>query len=549
MKKRKSKRWLTLLIFSISVMIFTASDCSTDTEEPAEIVLDFQISLSQDILIINEGSSTDIIITARLFSSSSIGNWFKVEITGSNPAAISVAGCANADMNDNSGTCTLIVSVPSGTAAGEYKIELLGTATLTDDRTSVDTKTLTITVPSPTQDFNIAFATDSITVEQSKSATVAINITRITGNTEGIDFQINSQPPGFNGTMSPSSNVTGNTTNYMLTVDQTIPPGNYPVIVTGTGITSGISRTDTLIVIVTAPPLLWVNETPAGFENITFWDVFFINENDGVTVGENGTIFSSADGGDNWSDQSDVTSSRLFAVHSNGSVWYAVGVDFTTGLAVIIRNTTGTWEVVVNTIPCRLIDVFVIDNNNVWVVAINGFAYRTTDGGVSWTLEDQIVTGLQIATIWFTNSSEGYIGASSTTTTSILKTTNGGDDWNVVHTLSDPVIDIFFINSQKGYAVHSLGIEVTTSGGGTGTWSSLSTIPPGIILGIDAISFWGNDIGYIVGNNSSDRILRTEDGDASWEVEQSSASFLWSVAALNENAAVAVGSGIIVRRQ
>jgi len=388
-------------------------------------------------------------------------------------------------------------------------------------------------------------------VEQGKSATVAINIIRNNTNTEGIDFQINSQPPGFNGTISPSSNVTGNTTNYMLNVDQTMQPGNYPVIVTGTGITSGLSRTDTLIVTVTALPALWVNETPAGFESTTFRDVFFINENAGVAVGDNGTILSSGDGGDNWSDQSGVTSNQLTAVHSDGSVWYAVGWDISTGLGKIIRNSTGTWETVVDTIQSLLNDVFVIDNNNVWVVAFNGVAYQTTNGGTTWIARENIVTGFtQLFKIWFTNSSEGYIGTTGSTT-SILKTINGGDDWNEVHTPFEVIHDIFFINSQKGYAVHSQGIEVTTSGGDNGTWSSLSTLPVGIV-GMVAISFWGTQVGLIVGGAASQPlVLRTEDGDANWAFEQIgfSTQILWAVAALNENAAVAVGQGIIVRRQ
>jgi photosystem II stability/assembly factor-like uncharacterized protein len=555
MKTKNSSLKLIILMLCMAILVFIMgmSDNGCSSEPTVNPFLEyFVLSLGQDELSIEAGSSAIVSIGGNWISTfGSTADSFKVEIIDSNTAGIIITGCDIVIMLENYGSCVLTIAVPANTIADNYTLQLQGTAFGTSGSTRVTPASIIIMGLSPATDFTVEFETNNITVEQGNSDTIPINITRINNNTEGIDFQINSQPSGFNGTISPSSNVTGNSTDYMLTVDQLMSPGNYPVVVTGTGLATAISNSDTLIVTITALPPLWVNETPPGFESRTFRDVFFVNENEGVTVGDDGVILRSGDGGQTWSDESGVTNSHLAAAHSNGSVWYTVGGNNVTGFGEIIRKTSGTWKIIVDTIPLILNDVFVIDDNNIWTVGVSGVAYNTTDGGTTWNANDSIVSGfIQFSTIWFANSSEGYIGTSGSPA-QILKTNNGGDDWNQVGTSFEVLHDLFFIDSQKGYAVHSQGIEVTTTGGGSGTWSFLSTTPPGII-GMVAISFWGTQVGLIVGGSASQPIvLRTENGDASWEYEQIgfSTPILWAVATLNDAAAVAVGQGIIARRQ
>lgn len=125
----------------------------------------------------------------------------------------------------------------------------------------MDSKFISINVTNPGPGFSIAFETDSITVEQGQSDTVAINITRLNNNTEGIDF-IASTPLGLSGTFSQQFNVTGNTAKFIIKADQTITPGNYNVTVNGTGSTTLISRDATLAVTVDTLNTLWFIVTP-----------------------------------------------------------------------------------------------------------------------------------------------------------------------------------------------------------------------------------------------------------------------------------------------
>ena len=550
MKKRRTIDILGLtLVISLSTFFYVG--CSEENPLTGDDFVDFVLSADPDHLTIEAGSSSNTTLDGSIIYRSGVGTYFTFEISSTDLPGVIITGCDTVKLNSPIfGICIITIEVPASTIPGTYYIELLGNGHYFlsgNPGATVDTTTLYITVPGP--DFSIAFETDSITVAPGQSDTVAINISRFNNNTEGIDFVIETNNPRLNDVISPANNVTGNTTDYMLNVDPLISPGNYTVIVTGTGVTTSLSRSDTLYITVTeASTAMWIDETPAGFKTTVFNDVYFKDENAGVTVGGNGTIFSTGDGGDNWINETGITTDPLHGVHSDGSVWYAVGRILVGNKGQIIRSITGSWEIVTDTIPAPLNDVFVKDANNIWTVGDGGVAYYTTDGGSNW-IPMTIATG-NLEQIWFTSSSNGFIGSSNPN--KIFKTTNGGSNWTEVHSIASGSLlnNLFFVDSQIGYVVYGSGVDVTTTGGGSGSWSTLSNLP--VSGGIQAISFSGSQFGLLVGGTSSQFVWKTEDGGLSWENDNTAGlggfNYFLAVAVLNQTSAIAVGQFGIARR-
>ncbi len=113
----------------------------------------------------------------------------------------------------------------------------------------------------------------------------------------------------------------------------------------------------------------WVTQE-TGKEDI-LEDIFFLNAASGWAVGENGVILYTDNGGESWTAQNSGTQETLrsvaFADENNG---WATGGDF--GVGAILHTTDGgkTWELEDSTE--KLVKVFVLDENNVWLASSTG---------------------------------------------------------------------------------------------------------------------------------------------------------------------------------
>lgn len=117
----------------------------------------------------------------------------------------------------------------------------------------------------------------------------------------------------------------------------------------------------------------WVTQE-TGKEDI-LEDIFFLNAAMGWAVGENGVILYTDNGGESWTEQTSGTQETLrsvgFADENNG---WATGGDF--GVGAILHTTDGgeTWELEDSTE--KLVKVFVLDGNNVWLAGSTGAIMR-----------------------------------------------------------------------------------------------------------------------------------------------------------------------------
>ncbi len=159
------------------------------------------------------------------------------------------------------------------------------------------------------------------------------------------------------------------------------------------------------------------------------------------------------------------------------------------------------------------------DSVNGFGVGYEGRIIKTADGGMNWGNAvfpiardfNKVVNASPI--LYYA------VGGSKTNSSmqTILKTTNFGTLWSVIYDNPGPCLNsVYFITTQKGFAVGDSGVILATTNGG-GTWN---TITAPIQRDFNAITFINADTGFIVGGSQTGvnrrTILQTVDGGANW---------------------------------
>jgi photosystem II stability/assembly factor-like uncharacterized protein len=144
----------------------------------------------------------------------------------------------------------------------------------------------------------------------------------------------------------------------------------------------------------------------------------------GYVVGDNGTVFKTTDGGENWANVSTILRSDWY------DVAFPAGPD------------TG------------------------FVCGSNGYVCKTTDGGGSWQIQNSVTQDWLYSLSFPNDAQTGYAAGQSV----VMKTTDGGANWysqsaNCNQTL---MAMQFPLNSATGYAVGSAGTIIKTGTGGEG---------------------------------------------------------------------------------
>lgn len=238
--------------------------------------------------------------------------------------------------------------------------------------------------------------------------------------------------------------------------------------------------------------------------------VFFVNTMTGWIGTESANILYTTDGGMSW-DQSSNTG----LIGGAKDLWF---LDENKGFGVgddgrIRRTTNGgtSYGPVVSGTTEDLQRIYFYDQSLGFILGRNGVLLTTSNGGDSWSSES--INADAISDVAFTSPSTGYINGTLNGSHFVWKTINGGSSWTPTE-VEFQTQKISFPDENTGYLQGSLtGILKTTDAGAT--WTSQSTPSgfeqPGVGLTMD---FLNPDYGFA--SAASGRIFRTTDGGANW---------------------------------
>lgn len=225
---------------------------------------------------------------------------------------------------------------------------------------------------------------------------------------------------------------------------------------------------------------------------------FFVNENTGWYVG-NQNIVKTTNGGNSWHLQAGGRTLSLRSIYAWDSLNAIIAGVTLNGIAgAILKTTSGgnTW--LSSTLSVPLLALKFRNRYLGWVVGSQGKIFRSTDGGVSWTLQNSGVTRqlyslsvIDSLNVWVVGGEPGY--------EVLLKTTDGGNNWNTISTGGNKYfLSVCFVNINTGFISGAGGRILKTTNSGN-NWTSFNLVDS--LQFIKSLYFVDPDIGWCVGGN------------------------------------------------
>lgn len=252
----------------------------------------------------------------------------------------------------------------------------------------------------------------------------------------------------------------------------------------------------------------WLNPKPQG-NTLNAMD--FVNDNTGYTVGNYGTALKTTDNGVSWNNLNAGVSVQLYSVD-----FADLNTGYIGGVNQVFRKTTDggiTWSDIV--LPAFTNStVLDIKFTNAVTGYVLGFflsesrIWKTTDGGLNWVT--QTTDGANyLNNLYFLNENTGF-GSGGSFGGEIIKTTNGGVNWNFIYQDSYAKHSMVFMNSLTGFSGSEQGRIYKTIDGGN-TWNFV--LSDG---GIDITSMNFIDANTGFGFGSGSVYVKTTDGGNNW---------------------------------
>lgn len=230
-------------------------------------------------------------------------------------------------------------------------------------------------------------------------------------------------------------------------------------------------------------------------------DIHFISNTNGFIMNES-QLLKTTDTGQTWV----VAQPLIYAkdINFKNSVGFIVGLS---GYVLKSIDYGQTWVQINTTFSFAYNSVTIIDDNNI-IISSNNKIVKTTDGGISWTSIS--VTGYpSIVRTFFTSTLNGHAACNQG---KILKTINGGINWYVTETVStipSNFLALYFIDENIGFATRESDKMFKTTNAGE-SWTQISSISQPM----NSIHFSDQTHGFAAGGNGF--IYKTIDGGNTW---------------------------------
>jgi photosystem II stability/assembly factor-like uncharacterized protein len=208
----------------------------------------------------------------------------------------------------------------------------------------------------------------------------------------------------------------------------------------------------------------WSSQTLAGGLNLK--SVFFINANTGWIAGANGTILYTTNGGANWTAQSSTLSTDINSIKFSTTV---TGAACGNG-GKVVRTTNGgtTWTQMTTGVNNDLLS---IDYKGATIIATAADGFILRYYALSWTnIDYKIDTKSSVNSVFMLDSTTTFYTCGGGGF--IRKTTNGGTTFTYQNNpMLANLVNIYFYNSNLGWAVSSLNNAIIRTNDGGNTWS------------------------------------------------------------------------------
>lgn len=261
----------------------------------------------------------------------------------------------------------------------------------------------------------------------------------------------------------------------------------------------------------------WAQQTSP---HANWWmDVKFVNSNTGFIAGDQGNIAKTTNGGTNWIIKSTFSSAgfnKFYIIDSN-NIW-AVGDPYVSGNCIVAKSTNNgeNWSLYRNANMWAGKDIFFNNPNTGWIVGSDGEIVKSTDGGMNWSRQYFRVTDYFLTSTKFLNENTGWVAGNAG---KIYKTTNGGINWqNQSFDSTDNYNCIHICDSNILYIVGYYGKIIKSTNGGS-SWMTQTSV---ITTELKGVQFRGYLNGWIAGFNGA--LLQTTNGGTNWNVVASGTS-------------------------
>jgi photosystem II stability/assembly factor-like uncharacterized protein len=257
----------------------------------------------------------------------------------------------------------------------------------------------------------------------------------------------------------------------------------------------------------------WVRQRSAKDGRPSLDDVAFPTYRRGCAVGDKGTVLTTRNGGDTWTQVPSGTRANLSGVaFSDAAHGWAVGSvrSGETVRGVILRTRDGGAHWRAQRVPSgvqTLSKVRFIDDRTGWAVGSPGIVLRTTDGGATWK-RTLLARDSNLLDVEFVDRRYGWVCGSAKYGGDLgYRTTDGGVTWIRESIPADAIQAVDFTDRKHGWQVGMSGLVIATSDGGV-TWRVLPQSAPASYL--FGLRMWGDGTGFVAGQFGT--IMKTETG-------------------------------------
>ena len=243
-------------------------------------------------------------------------------------------------------------------------------------------------------------------------------------------------------------------------------------------------------------------------------DVYFMDNQNGLVVGDGGLMLKTSDGGKTW-EKMEIDMRPPGTGQRPGGPPGAGGGGPPPGFG---RGG-----------PAPLYNIYFVDENVGFIIGGRGTILKTEDGGKTWARKMAMSSAgigrggnprgmrANLMGIQMISETTGFIAGTENT---ILKTTDGGETWvgsseraRVGETRNN-LEGIWFVSPTTGWVIGSFGILLHTADGGE-NWEKRD---PGFDNNLFGIHFLDENTGWISGQEGL--ILHTTDGGATWNQQK-----------------------------